>query len=116
VSPALWSGALGTLPSFMQLVAIEEPDNRAHKEQHGFVNGSRHRQESESAAPPNGPWDAAVANEECYGSYRPGDEGAHAPHEVSLERRSARLRLGTKRAPIRCNGTGSSQGFVPPRR
>ena len=74
----------GLLPGLGELVAVEEPEDATHEEQHELIERPRNGERSESAAPAKRPRDAAVANDKRYRSKRPADEEACASHAVSL--------------------------------
>lgn len=72
------------VPGFRKSVPVEDPEDSADDEQHDFVERTWDRQEAESGSPPNGPWDAAVADHEGDGADGSNQEVARAAHPVSL--------------------------------
>jgi hypothetical protein len=113
---------LSVLPRLPQLVAVEEPENAAHQNEHDLVERPRHGRESERAAPPDRPRDSPVADDALHRADRSPKEGAHAS---SLGRGSsgtclarlgggarASLRFTTGRASVPSDPPASSVGCL----
>jgi hypothetical protein len=60
----------GPLPRFLELVAVEEPEDTTYEKQHGFIKRPGHGGQAECASPSDRPRDPTVTNHEVDGSDR----------------------------------------------
>jgi hypothetical protein len=102
------------MPCFVELVAVEEPENDAHEEQDGLIERPRDRGQPKRPTPANRSRDSPVSNHDLDGADRASDEEARGSH---AGQGSARLSGGCRRlhGPTGCgNRAGPSSGRHPP--
>jgi hypothetical protein len=68
----------------VELVAVEEPEDPAHKEQDGLIERPGDRCKPEGATPANRSGDSPVSNDDLDGADRASDEEAHESHASSV--------------------------------
>jgi hypothetical protein len=74
---------IGSLPSFRELIAVEQPEDTPDHEQDEFVKRTWNRQKPQRAAPPQRPGNTPIANDNLDGADRPDDERSGGSHSAS---------------------------------
>ena len=109
-------------PRLHELIAVEEPEETAHKEQQDLVDRAWDRERRESRAPPQGSRDPAVTDDDLHGADQSANESACASHaansslrvaafERARRRLTARARLAV--APTRAAATTAATSTEP---
>jgi hypothetical protein len=79
----------GLAPRLRELMAVEEPEDSADEKQDDLIERPRNGQKSKRTTPADRSGYTTVAENEPYGSNRPGEEAACSSHALSLGRRSS---------------------------